>query len=184
MRSGGLRAGGAAGLGGTQRGGVTGVMRGGETTPGAAEMPEFIPGQDGNLYWNTTLPIGERPIIVYLYNGHEADDKNAKFCEHVEKEVFKDRKVRLGARDFICEKICFGCKELEMNVSSRAALNKYLDTFKKNPEATKSRIAFLTSTGHVLEEFTKPVKPAKFGRAMRNALKENQLARQATASEE
>ena len=136
--------------------GRSGLVNRDATEEDGTPRPEFIPGTNGSFYWNTTVPVDEKPILVYLYNGHVVDDTNASFSKHVERECFRQKKIAEVARGFVCEKICFGCDEFFRWVTHRGALEPYLHKLKKPDANVTSLVVLLDSSGSVIREFKKP----------------------------
>lgn len=132
--------------------------------------------------------MDEKPILLYLYNGHDVKDKDATFSREVEAKTFKDKRIIHVARRFSCEKICFGCRELTVHVPHRRVLGTYTrelatessvdeeTNFRADvaPEGT-ARIVLMDSTGKIVKEFNKPPTPAALLSAMRLTEKENKL---------
>jgi len=160
----GLR-GGSAGLNSSRAGKDAGDQTG-------ATRPDFIPGMDGSFYWNTTVPVGSKPILVYLYNGHEIEDDNASYCRKVERGSFKDKRVAAIARRFTCEKVCFGCHELGLTPPHREAVSRYLRSLGERPEL-RAHVALLDATGRVIHEFKRPPASGALLQGMVLADKEN-----------
>jgi len=134
----------------------------------------FIPGLDGNLYWNTTVPVDRKPILLYLYDGHTTDDASAAFCQQVESTCFSDPRIVRLARQFTCEKICFGCPELMLTPKGREMISSYVAAFSKGEKS--AHLVILAPDGEVIQDFGQPPSLAALARAMTGALK--QIARQ------
>ncbi len=137
----------------------------------------FTPGQDGNLSWNGTQPIANKPILVYVFDGHIYDGSVFDFSKRIETELLKDPQVIKEARDFVCEKVCVGDHEFLRKVKGREALTAYLTANLAKPEQRKVQLFFLDSTGQWISTFNDP-KAIKEGapallREMRKAKEEN-----------
>ena len=175
---GGPRAGGGARAPGNTGGRVgesTSTPRGGQSTA-AEESSYFVPGQDGNFAWNTTVPVRQKPILVYVFDGHVAAGNDFDYSKAVEKRMFKNDDVRELSREFICEKICVGDHEFLREVKGREAVHRYLKTM---PELEKREVhvALLDSNGELIEVFVDKRKIRKGAPAleasMKKALKAN-----------
>ena len=116
----------------------------------------FTPGQDGNLAWNGTQPIGSKPILVYVFNGHIYDGSLFDYSKRLETELLKNPEVIKEARDFICEKVCIGDHELLRKVKGREAVTAYLAAHYAKPEQRKVQLFFLDSTGALISVFNDP----------------------------
>jgi len=106
---------GGARSGSTGRGASTGGAKspvGGKTTSDSVPVTDsldvggFTPNQNGTLTWNTTQEIDRRPILLYVFDGHETTGAGYALSRLLELEVMKDKDVVLTAEDFVCEKTC------------------------------------------------------------------------------
>lgn len=162
---------GAAGLGGPTTGGLNngeGKNKDGQS----GKTPEFIPGQDGNLYWNTSVPMNQRPTLLYLYNGHDLENDDCERSRSIEKDCFCDKKVIDLARQFACEKICFGCSEFSRRPKHRKPLHDYLDGMAKAGELG-ARLVILDPSGRVLHEYKdKAPTPKALAATLRSVVKD------------
>jgi len=145
----------------------------------------FTPGQDGNLTWNTTQAIADRPILLYTFNGHVFDGKEFDYSRSVELELFKNKEVIKLAREFVCEKICVSDHEFLRQVKGREPVNAFLASSMEKPDQRKVRVTFLDRSGRLIATFDDP-KALKDGapallRAMRAAAAENARRRTAEA---
>ncbi|MFH0944894.1 MAG: hypothetical protein V2A76_06820 [Planctomycetota bacterium] len=136
-----------------------GVTINGETGP-TTGFPDFIPGQDGNLYWNTSVLQQGRPVLVYLYNGHVISDDDCKRSRQFEKNCFPDEAVIKEARGFVCEKICFGCSEFSRKTQHREVIRDYLKRVVESG-SFESKIVLLDASGQTLAEFKDEAPSAK-----------------------
>lgn len=114
------------------------------------------------------MPAAGRPVLLYLYNGHEIEDENAARSRTLEKSVFTDRRVIEAARGFVCEKICFGCSELSLRYEHRQMLRDYLDRCEAAP-ARESHAVLLAPDGQVLEVLKEKPTAAKLVASLKRA---------------
>jgi hypothetical protein len=132
----------------------------------------FTPGSTGELSWNTTVDVGEKPILVYFYDGHTFKGGDFDFSKGVEPKVLADKKVVVATRDFICEKICIKADELFREVPGREVLKKYLGTLTE-PKTRKAHLALLTSKGELVKLLDRNVTPDALMAAIKEAKARN-----------
>lgn len=123
---------------------------------GGGEADLFTPGQDGNLSWNGTQPIGSKPLLVYVFNGHVYDGSLFDYSKRLETELLKNPEVIKEARDFVCEKVCIGDHEFLRKVKGREPITAYLAGNFAKPEQRKVQLFFLDSTGSLISVFNDP----------------------------
>jgi hypothetical protein len=151
---------------------TTGGGDGGGT---AADL--FTPGQDGNFNWNSTTPIGSKPILLYVFNGHIYEGSVFEYSKSLELGLFKDKEIVKEARDFTCEKICLSDHEFLRKVKGREPVTDFLARTMEKADKRKVSLLFLDSSGFPIANFTDP-KAIKEGspallKAMRAAKEEN-----------
>jgi hypothetical protein len=198
MNSGGAGArpsgGGATGgsTGGGMRGGGGGFgRRPAPTTGGGGDGgvagDTFTPGQDGSLAWNTTQPIADKPILLYVFDGHVFEGTGFDYSKKVELEFLKNNKELIAeSRGFTCEKICRADHEFLRKVKGREPVNAFLAANLEKPEQRKVQILLLDSTGQLIATFANDPKQLKTGAAgllklLRDAKVENQKRLEAAA---
>ena len=168
-------------MGGPSTGGPTTPGGGGPRTnggggPTTGGWPDFIPGQDGSLYWNTSVSEQGRPALVYLYNGHNISDDDCKRSRLIEKNCFPDKSVIAEARGFVCEKICFGCSEFNRRPHHREAIRDYLERVARTG-TFESKVVLLDGSGQILVEFNDQAPtPKKLAAALKKSRVEKKLA--------
>lgn len=118
-------------------------------------MEFFTPGQDGSFAWNTTAPIGKRPILVYVYDCQKSSGDGFDYSQSVERKIFSQQEIRKLSRDFVCEKICAGNDEFLRKVEGREAVSSYLSTMKE-PKDRVTHVAVLDPEGKLIAKFTEP----------------------------
>src|SRR5262245_42079828 len=131
--------GGARSTGGAARGGSTngptgpatpkdGKNKEGESTPGGTACDTtFTPGPNGTLSWNTTEEIDRRPILVYVFDGHELIGADYNMSRLIELELLKDEKVIAATEDFVNEKTCFKEAGFLQTVKGREPVQAWLN---------------------------------------------------------
>ena len=146
----GPRGGEARADGGASRGDTNGT--GGKTVCAA-----FLPGSDGHFAWNTTRPIEERPVLVYLYDCGARDGDDFDYSRYAEERLFANQKVIEHSRGFVCEKICLGNHDWDAKVPGREAISHYLSTIEKQRDAKKLRpqLALLDAEGNPITTYGK-----------------------------
>src|SRR5262245_43336089 len=152
---------------------------------GGSAADFFTPGQDGNFNWNSTTPIGSKPILLYVFNGHIWEGSAFDYSKSLELGLFKDKEVVKEAREFTCEKICLSDHEFLRKVKGREPVSDFLVRAMEKAEKRKVSLLFLDSAGFPIATFTDP-KAIKEGspallKAMRAAKEEN-LKRLAAAA--
>lgn len=148
---------------------------GGDGGGTAADL--FTPGQDGNFNWNSTSPIGAKPILLYVFNGHIYEGSAFDYSKSLELGLFKDKEIVKEARDFTCEKICLSDHEFLRKVKGREPVTDFLTRTMEKADKRKVSLLFLDSSGFPIATFTDP-KAIKEGspallKAMRAAKEEN-----------
>jgi hypothetical protein len=138
----------------------------------------FVPGQNGTLSWNTTAPIRQKPILLYVFDGHTLEGSNFEYSAIVENKAFKDEKVIREARGFICEKICTSDHEFLREVEGREPVTKFISTSLKDPKKRNAKVFLLDASGQLIasfegEKFLKTSAPA-MAKMLKKAKKENQ----------
>lgn len=126
--------------------------------------------------WNTTAPIKERPILLYLFDSSTPTGKNFEAAKEYEVKVFPEKDVIELSEDFICEKVCFK-NELTRSYKGREILDAFKREANKVPLKDRTtQVVFLSWKGEVLCE-VKSVPPAgKFEQYMKLALRKNAKA--------
>jgi len=133
-------------------------------------------GVDQSLSWNTTVPIKERPILLYLFDSSTPKGKNFDVAKDYEVKIFPDRNVVKLSENFICEKVCFK-NELTKSYKGREALNGFKREANKTPlKEQKTRVVFLNWKGEVLYEVKSAASAGKFAQYMKLALRKNAKA--------
>ena len=128
---------------------------------------------DKSFSWNTTVPVKERPILLYLFDSSKPKGKNFDISKDYEVKIFPDRTVVKLAEDFICEKVCFK-NELTRSYKGREVLNAFKREYNKTPlNKRTAHVIFLDYKGEVLFDVNKARAPGKFVQYMRLALKKN-----------
>lgn len=137
---------------------------------------------DQSLSWNTTVPIKERPILLYLFDSSKPKGKNFESARDYEVKVFPDSNVVKLSEKFICEKVCFK-NELTKSYKGREVLNGYKREFNKTPLAKReTMVIFLNWKGDVLHKVSKAKSAGKLAQYMKLALKKNnKMAAEAAA---
>ncbi len=110
----------------------------------------FLPGETNSFAWNTTVPVEEKPILVYVFNGHVYEGSEFEYSSSLEQGAFADRKIRDLARNFICEKVCVADEELLREVAGRESVSTYLRSFSEKKEKPSAHVALLDSHGRRL----------------------------------
>jgi len=188
---------GGASTGGGMRAGGGGFRRRSPSTgsngDGSGSGAWFIPGSDGNLQWNTTQPIGEKPILLYVFNGHifegPAYDYSANFELDLLAKKDDSKELLEEARAFVCEKVCLSDHEFLRQVKGREAVSEFLASKMGNLDQRKVHVLLLDSKGKLIQALDgkKPFKGGIPGllKAMRAAREENarRLAAQPTDAE-
>ncbi|MSR45601.1 MAG: hypothetical protein EXS13_00775 [Planctomycetes bacterium] len=146
----------------------------------------FTPGQDGSLTWNGTNPIGSKPILIYVFNGHIYEGTHFDYSRTLETTLFKDKDVIKESRDFVCEKVCIDDHEFLRKIKGREQVTAFLAKAMEKPEQRKVQLLFVDSTGQLIANFTDP-KAIKEGapallKALRAAKEENAKRLTAAAS--
>lgn len=154
------------------------------TTPGAVtDLPEvgttgFAPGQNGTLTWNTTQAIDQRPILVYVFDGHTPKGDNFDYSKLVEQEFLKDKDVVKVADDFVCEKLCIKETDFLQPVKGREPVQEWLAANMKEPAQRKAKLLVLDSKGALLRAFDakelKNADPRLVVRELKKAQKTNE----------
>lgn len=132
------------GVGSTGNGlGVAAGRRGG--------VPEewFAPGSDASLAWNGTGELKNRPILVYLFDGHVNKGSFFDFAKWTEMNIFRQRKVTEETRNFHCEKLCLRTDGLMRSVAHRPELKKFLSEV-EGMEPRRPMVALLDARGEVI----------------------------------
>jgi len=130
-------------------------------------------GVDQSLSWNTTAPIKERPILLYLFDSSKPKGKNFEASKDYEIKIFPDSKVIKLSEQFICEKTCFK-NELTKSFKGREVLNAFKREYTKVPlDKRRAHVVFLNWKGEVLYSVKKVKAPGKFSQYMKLALKKN-----------
>ena len=138
-------------------------------------------GVDQSLSWNTTVPIKERPILLYLFDSSKPNGKNFDASKNYEVKIFPDTNVVKLSEKFICEKVCFK-NELTRSYKGREVLNNYKRELHKTPLSKRStQVVFLSSDGEVLHVAKRAKSAGKFAQQMKLALSKNKKARAADA---
>jgi hypothetical protein len=164
-------------------GGGFSKRRGGTTSSDADGGPGsagFVPGSDGNLMWNTTQPIGDRPILLYVFDGHVAEGSSFEYAKSVELAIFgskENKELLKEARGFVCEKICNSAHEFLRQVKGREPVSGFLAANMEKSDQRKVQVLFLDARGKLISTFTDPkaIKEggAAFLREMKRAREEN-----------
>jgi len=138
-------------------------------------------GVDQSLSWNSTAPIKDRPIMLYLFDSSMPKGRNFDIAKEYEVKVFPDSKVVKLSEMFICEKVCFK-NELTRSYRGREVLNAFKREYYKVPLTKRStRVVFLDSKGEVIYVAKKVKSPGKFAQMMKLALKKNEKSNEASA---
>jgi len=137
---------------------------------------------DQSLSWNTTVPIKERPLLLYLFDSSKPKGKNFESAKNYEVKVFPDSTVVKLSEKFICEKVCFK-NELTKSYKGREVLNAYKRELNKTPLAKRTTaVIFLNWKGEVLHRVSKAKSGGKLAQYMKLALKKNnKMAAEAAA---
>jgi len=140
---------------------------------------------DQSFSWNTTAPIKERPVLLYLFDSSKPKGKDFEASKDYEIKIFPDSKVVKLSEQFICEKVCFK-NELTKSYRGREVLNAFKREYNKVPLAKRrAHVVFLNWQGEVLYSVNKAKSPGKFSQYMKLALKKNkQMLADAKAAEE
>src|SRR5215813_4226972 len=128
----GRNSGNTATRGGATKGGGT-TKKDGPSTPsdggqqcGPGADSGFTPGQNGTLTWNTTQAIDQRPILLYVFDGHSPAGDDFNFSRMVETEFLKDKDVVDVADEFVCEKLCLKEADFLLTIKGREPVQKWL----------------------------------------------------------
>lgn len=122
------------------------------------------------------MPEQGRPVLVYLYNGHSITDQDCKRSRQIEKNCFTDENVIGLAREFVCEKICFGCSEFGRQPAHRKAIQDYLERVSRTA-TFESKVVLLDPSGQTLAEFKDQApSPKKLATALKRASAERVAA--------
>lgn len=150
----------------------------GDSTPGGSACDtDFTPGQNGTLSWNTTEEIDRRPILVYVFDGHELSGTDYALSRLIEVDLLKDKAVISAAEDFVNEKTCFKEANFLQAVKGREPVQGWLAANFSKPEQRHTRLALLDSGGKLLRAFDE--KELRRGgapllvRELKRAIKEN-----------
>ena len=141
--------------GGRPTGGSTGGRGIGGGTTGGRDMVAaegeygFVPGQTGQLSWNTTREVDGKPIFLYVYNCENRDGSNFDFSRVLERELLKDEKVVEMARSFVCEKTCHDGPNFLEKIPHREMMEDYITALSKQKKID-SHIAILDANGKVI----------------------------------
>jgi hypothetical protein len=153
---------GGAKSGSTGRGSSTGGTKGpvgGKTSKDTAtatdtiENEGFTPGQNGTLTWNTTQEIDRRPILLYVFNGHETTGAGYALSRLLELEVMKDKEVVLTAEDFVCEKTCLKEGDFLQVLKGREPVQAWLAANMTKADQRRTQLVVLDANGGVLRAF-------------------------------
>lgn len=126
-----------------------------------------------SLAWNTTAPVKERPILLYLFDSSKPKGKNFDIAKTYEVKIYPDNTVVKVAEGFICEKACLK-NELTKSYKGREMLNAYKRQLGKVPYSKrKAHVVFLNSKGEVLYVVKNAKSAGKFAQYMKLALKKN-----------
>ena len=128
---------------------------------------------DQSFSWNTTAPVKERAILLYLFDSSKPKGKNFEASKGYEIKIFPDSKVVKLSEQFICEKVCFK-NELSKSYKGREVLNAFKREYNKVAlSKRKSHVVFLNWKGEVLYSVKMAKSPGKFSQYMKLALKKN-----------
>lgn len=128
---------------------------------------------DQSFSWNSTVPIKERPILLYLFDSSKPKGKNFDASKDYEIKIFPDSKVIKLSEQFICEKVCFK-NELTKSYKGREILNAFKREYNKVPlDKRRAHVVFLNWKGEILYSVKKAKSPGKFSQYMKLALKKN-----------
>ncbi|MBN2489550.1 MAG: hypothetical protein JXQ29_01710 [Planctomycetes bacterium] len=131
---------------------------------------------DQSFSWNTTVPIKERPILLYLFDSATPTGKNFDAAKEYEVKVFPDRKVVQLSEHFICEKVCFK-NELTRSYKGREVLDAFKREANKVPLKDRTtQVIFLSWNGEVLCEVKSVQSSGRFEQYMKLALQRNAKA--------
>ena len=131
---------------------------------------------DQSLSWNTTVPVKERPIMLYLFDSSKPKGKNFDLSKNYEVKIFPDSTVVKLSEKFICEKICFK-NELTKSYKGREMLNAFKREYNKTPLAKRrAHVVFLNWKGDILYAAKKAKSGGQFSKYMKLALKKNAKA--------
>ena len=129
---------------------------------------------DQSLSWNTTVPVKERPILLYLFDSSRPKGKNFEISKNYEVKIFPDKTVTKLTEKFIAEKVCLK-NELTKSYKGREMLNAYKREYSKIPYGKrKTHVVFLNHKGEVLHVVKNAKSAGKFAQYMKLALKKNQ----------
>ena len=149
-------------------------------TSSGVDGDRFTPGQNGTLTWNTTQEIDRRPILLYVFNGHETTGAGYALSRLLELELMKDKDVIAAAEDFVCEKACLKEDDFLQILKGREPVQAWLAANMTKSEQRHTQFVLLDANGGVLRAFEE--KELRNGgaalvlREMKKAVKEN-LAR-------
>ena len=128
------------------------------------------------MSWNTTVPLKERPVLLYLFDSSKPKGKNFDVSKTYEVKIFPDKNVAKLSEKFICEKVCFK-NELTKSYKGREVLNAFKRELNKTPLAKrKAHVVFLNWKGEVIYSVKSAKSPGKFSQYMKLALKKNAKA--------
>jgi hypothetical protein len=144
----------------------------------------FVPGTEGMLAWNTTRPVGERPILVYLFNCEDRKGEGFDFARVFETQVLRDKTVLKLGRQFACERICYDSPYFLDKVKGREMMHPWLEDLAQKSQKSKkdklvAHVVFLDADGKLIDVLrgSKQLKSkgSKYlAHAMKKALKENE----------
>jgi hypothetical protein len=128
------------------------------TTAGPDEVTDvaesFVPGQIGKLPWNDSRPVGDRPILLYVFNGHVFEGEDYEYSKELEQTLLRNEDVVELAGDFACEKVCIDSHAFLREVAGREAVTAYLSASMPRPEDRRVGLYFLDGRGELISKLT------------------------------
>jgi hypothetical protein len=135
-----------------------------------SDDPLFRPGFDGSFSWNTTVPTGTRPILLYVFNCEATAGPELEFSRKLEKAFTSEGAIELS-RQFTCEKVCLEKEELFRPLPHRSALDRLLASLKD--QAPKPMLVVVDPMGEVIAKTDKPLDTFALQAFMKKALNES-----------
>jgi hypothetical protein len=137
---------------------------------GSPDDPTFRAGFNGSFSWNTTVPVGNKPILLYVFDCEATVGPQLEFSRKLESSFASEGAIDLS-RQFTCEKVCLEKDQLFQRLPHRSPLDRLLGSLEN--QALKPMLVVLDPRGEVIGKTDKPLDAPALQAFMRKALAES-----------